>query len=483
MSTLNRLSFLEPNAVWEYFEAISAIPRPSKREERIVQYMIDFGHSLGLETSKDAIGNVIIRKPATVGKESRPIVVLQGHLDMVHTKSMTSLFDFDTQGIELQIEGDWVTANETTLGADNGIGVAMIMAVLSSSSTEHPPIEALFTVDEEVGMSGAMAIKADQLNGRIMLNLDSENDTEITVGCTGGVDVKIQGRFEVQKKFKNSTYRQLSISNLSGGHSGVDIHKNLANAIQLFASFLQEISKDMDVLLVSMEGGLLTNVIPNYCTGIIAIETCQLKSFESKIEAFTSIIKQNYQKTDADLIVSTKVIEGDLLHADTDTTKSIYSKILKMPNGVCQWSLEGEHIVETSNNLATVRFGDGNYILQTHVRSFINSERDRVVDEISVIFKNNEVETSGSYPGWKPRFDSDLLSTAKKVYQKVFGTKAKVIAIHAGLECGIFAEIYPEMEMISIGPNTFGAHSPDERVQISSVQKSWHFLLKLLKNI
>jgi dipeptidase D len=483
MSTLNRLSQLNPRVIWQHFEAISAIPRPSKREERIVQYMIDFGHSLGLETSKDAIGNVIIRKPATPGKEGRPTIILQGHVDMVHTKTMTSTFDFDNEGIELQIEGDWVTANETTLGADNGIGISAIMAVLSSNTIEHPPIEALFTVDEEIGMTGAMALTKEQLSGRLMLNLDSENDEEITVGCAGGVDVKIHGKYENRKVSKPAACYKILISNLTGGHSGVEIHKNLANAIRVFASCLNHVSEVVDVSLVSLEAGQLTNVIPNYCSGIVAIENDAVSAFKNKISEFSKIAKEAYVRTDPNLSVSVDVVEGEFSAADVDVTKGLIDQILSMPNGVYAWSEGGEEIVETSNNLATVRFGDGEYILQTHARSFINTERDRLVKAISKVFSNATVERIGPYPGWEPKFDSKLLAIAKNLYSKVFNVQPNVIAIHAGLECGIFAETFPEMEMISIGPNTLGAHSPDERVQISSVQKSWRFLIELLKNL
>ena len=320
-------------------------------------------------------------------------------------------------------------------------------------------------------MTGAMALKSDQLSGRLMLNLDSETDDEITVGCAGGVDIKIEGRLETEEIVSSNLFH-LQITKLIGGHSGVDIHKNFANAILIFTECVDFISQELSIRICSIEGGQLTNVIPNFCTGIVTIPNGAEAQLQNLMMEFERICKKKYSTTDPDLSLRIERVKGESRCLDSEDQKNFLGSIESLPNGVIAWSKEEEGMVRTSNSLATIKLENGEFIMQTHARSFVDQERDAVLEEIKKAFDFANVEGVGSYPGWEPKFDSALLNTGKRVYQELFRSEPAIIAIHAGLECGIFAEIIPEMEMISIGPNTLGAHSPDERVQISSVQKT-----------
>lgn len=478
------LKELEPTVIWQHFDAINAIPRASNNEEQIINYMIAFGKSLDLETSVDAIGNVIIKKPATEGKENNKIVTLQGHLDMVHQKEATSNFDFATEGIQMYVNGDWVKAKETTLGADNGIGVAAIMAVLSSNDLEHPPIEALFTIDEEKGMTGAMALTENQLQGKFLLNLDSEEDDEITIGCAGGVDVEINGKYDVKiLDAKEHKLYEISISGLAGGHSGVDIHLNRANAILVLTECLNELTATLDCRLHSFHMGTLTNVIPRNGAAIIAVREDKLFGFTRGLEAITKQLKNKYVATDPDLKIKAVPSENSSGVMDVQTQAALFSSILKIPNGVFTMTEGVEGLVQSSNNISIINVGAGTYHIACHTRSSVDAERDELVHLLRDCFSFAKVEEIGPYPGWEPKPNSELLAIAKNCYTDLNGIPPAIKSIHAGLECGILSGTFPHMQMISFGPNILGAHSPEERLQISSTQKFWKFLNKILQTI
>jgi dipeptidase D len=474
---------LKPNRIWKYFAAINAIPRASTKEKRITNHMIAFGESLKLETQVDAIGNVIIKKPATKNKQFIKTVVLQGHLDMVHQKTESSTFDFDKQGIEMYVDGDWVKAKETTLGADNGIGVAAIMAVLSSNDIEHPPIEALFTVDEEMGMTGAMALTKDQLKGGILLNLDSEEDDEITIGCAGGVDVEINGFYDLESLNGEYQYYEIRVAGLTGGHSGVDIHLNHANAIKIFAEYLKKICDVQEIHISSIECHGLTNVIPRVCTGIIAVKKSEIQDFEKLSTTITQHIKEEFATTDAALEINVNTVNGSFFVADQDFYKAFLSGLLNTPNGVYKMTDGTKGLVQSSNSIAILSLKDGVFNIACHTRSSLDAERSELVEKIKHSFPIGNLKEIGPYPGWEPKTDSKLLHTAVNCYKKINGVKPNIKSIHAGLECGILSGTFPNMEMISFGPNVLGAHSPEERLQISSTHKFWIFLVEILKTI
>ena len=388
---------LKPKVVWQHFDAINAIPRGSNKEEEISAFMVAFGNSLELETSIDPIGNVIIRKPATTGKEKCKTVVLQGHLDMVHQKEPSSNFDFDNQGIQMYVEGDWVKAKDTTLGADNGIGVAAIMAVLSSREVSHPPIEALFTVDEEVGMTGAMALTKNQLHGELLLNLDSEEDDEITIGCAGGVDVEIKGSYQTKiVDAKEYELREIKVNNLKGGHSGVDIHLNTGNAILVLAEFLNHLISKVDCRLHSIHVGTLTNVIPRNGSAIVAVREDKLSQFESELIATIERTKRNYQLTDPNLTIETFKVSSTTGMMDIKTQNKLISALLKTPNGVHAMTKGIADLVQTSNNTAIVNVEEGSYEVRCHTRSSVDSERDELVHIIRKCFSFAEVNENWS---------------------------------------------------------------------------------------
>ncbi|MDB4715227.1 aminoacyl-histidine dipeptidase [Flavobacteriaceae bacterium] len=477
------IDILEPRKLWGYFKEISNIPRASKKEEAISQFIYDFGNSLGLETIQDNLGNVLIKKPATVGKENYPIITLQGHLDMVHQKEPNFDFDFSSRGIELLVEDDWITANRTTLGADNGIGVASIMAVLSSEEIDHPPLEAIFTIDEEMGMTGAMGLSDSILKGSVLLNLDSEEDNVLCIGCAGGVDVLTEGVYEEVIPPKEQQFFQVKISGLSGGHSGVDIHLNHANAILVTAELLFSISKKINFQLGSIKAGDLTNVIPTNCLSIISIPKEQKDLFYKLIEIENAKFKYRFKNTDSKLKIEINSIDALEKVINESSKDSFIKGVLELPNGVLKWTPGLDNLVQTSNNIARVQFANGVLELCSHARSSIDSERDAIITTINSIFPDYKTTGIGPYPGWKPKPDSRILDVAKKCYIAQNNSEPIVNSIHAGLECGIIFEKYPNMQMISFGPNIFYAHTPKEKVQISSTKKFWSLLVSILESV
>ncbi|WP_316837376.1 aminoacyl-histidine dipeptidase [Pedobacter nutrimenti] len=476
---------LEPKALWNNFADLNAVPRASKKEERVIAFMVAFGEKLGLKTVQDATGNVMISKPATPGMENRKTVVMQSHLDMVHQKNNDTVFDFDSQGIQMFVDGDWVKAKGTTLGADNGIGVASIMTLLASTTIEHPPLEAMFTIDEETGMTGAKEIDPSNFTGSILLNLDTEEDDELTIGCAGGIDTNSEYTYTLEKSNENSTAYQITIKGLSGGHSGMDIHKGRGNANKLMNRLFYGALKSAKISLAVVDGGSLRNAIPRESRAVLVVPNGEKTAFLAFVETFSAVLKEEYHSIEPSLVVVAE--ETDLpkeVMGQADFVK-IVNALYAMPNGVFRMSPDIEDLVEASTNLARVIVKDGKFITQSLQRSSVESTKDDVANSVRASLEGMgcSVSQSGDYPGWKPNPDSDILRLMVKLYQDVFNKEPKVEACHAGLECGILGAHFPGMDMISFGPTIRGAHSPDERVQVSSVQKFWSYLLAVLKEI
>ncbi len=474
---------LEPKPIWKNFEAINAVPRASKKEEQIIQFMLDFGKKLNLETFTDSGQNVIIKKPATKGFEDRKTIVLQSHLDMVHQKNNDTEFDFDTQGIDMYIDGDWVKANGTTLGADNGLGVATIMAILESEDIEHPAIEALFTIDEETGMTGAKNLEQSVLKGDILLNLDTEEDDEIGIGCAGGVDITAT-RFYIEESIpENYQALKITVKGLNGGHSGMDIIKGLGNANKLLNRFLYLGHTKFQMRLASFVGGGLRNAIPRESEAIICINKDDINAFKENFLNLVEVIKTEYKNLEPQLDISLIEVNQPEKVMSVDVQDLFIKSVYAIHNGVYRMSPDIEGLVETSNNLAKIEAKSGKIEVMCLTRSSVESTKDDLANSISssLDLAGFSVELSGDYPGWQPNTDSDILKIIDQVYQKQNGEKANIAACHAGLECGILGSHYPEMDMISFGPTIRGAHSPDERASISSTQKFWKLTLEVLK--
>ncbi len=472
---------LEPSAVWNYFADLNAVPRPSKKEARVIAFMRHFGESLGLRTIEDAVGNVIIFKPATAGMEGRKTVVLQGHLDMVHQKNAGTVFDFDTQGIDMLVDGDWVRANGTTLGADNGMGVASIMAILASKTIPHPPLEALFTIDEETGMTGALALQGGVLHAKIMLNLDTEDDRELTIGCAGGIDVTGTGKY-ASTGCEGLTAYKITVNGLTGGHSGMDIHLGRGNANKLMNRILLQASDRLGLQVHRIDGGSLRNAIPRESVSIVCIEPGKAAQLEAFVQAEGDAIVAEYHTTDPNMKVSITATATPQGVLEADFQGKLLRVLAAVQNGIHRMSPDIAGLVQTSNNLARVLVADGQFSIQCLTRSAVDSEKMDLARSIAGTLElcGASVTTSGDYPGWTPRPEATIVKLMSDLYTETFGHAPSVNACHAGLECGILGKNYPEMEMISFGPNIVGAHSPDERVQVSSVQKFWGLLLKTL---
>ncbi len=473
---------LEPQALWNHFADLNAVPRPSKKEERVIEFMMNFGKSLGLETIQDHIGNVVIKKPATPGMEDRQTVVMQSHLDMVHQKNNDTVFDFDTQGIDMLIDGDWVKANGTTLGADNGIGVAAIMAVFASKDIPHPALEAMFTIDEETGMTGAMKIDPTNFEGTILLNLDTEDDDELSIGCAGGIDTNTSYAYKQIDTDKDAVAYEVKIKGLLGGHSGMDIDTGRGNANKLMNRVIYNALLLMDIRVHSIDGGSLRNAIPRESTAVLVVPQADKKQFETSFAAFSSVLKTELETVEKGLIIEFKPTELPAKVASPKDTKKIVNALYAVPNGVFRMSPDMADLVETSSSLARVILKDGEFITQSLQRSSVESTKDDVANSVRAAFENMgaAVVQGGDYPGWKPNTDSAILNIMAELYRKNFKEEPQIKACHAGLECGILGKHFPQMDMISFGPNIRAAHSPDEKVQISSVQKFWDYLLEVL---
>ena len=476
---------LEPKALWNKFADLNAVPRPSKKEERVIEFMKDFGNSLGLETFEDEVRNVIIRKPATPGMENRKAIVMQGHLDMVHQKNADTVFDFDTQGIDMYVDGDWVRARGTTLGADNGLGVATIMAILESKDIPHPAIEALFTIDEETGMTGALNLKGGILQGQILLNLDTEEDDEIDIGCAGGIDVTATRTYNEEEVPEGSVGHIITVKGLNGGHSGMDINKGLGNANKIMNRLLFDAFENFGLQVAEINGGSLRNAIPRESVAKVIISEMFDEAYIFDMQEIINDIKAEYKTTEPNL--SIEIVKCDLPEKvmDLGVQEGIIRSIYAAHNGVYRMSADMEDLVETSNNIARVIVKDGEITIGCLTRSSVETSKFDLANALRSAFElvGCEVELSGSYPGWTPNVNSEILDTLVGIYEKQNNEKPKVVACHAGLECGILGTNYPDMDMISFGPTIHGAHSPDERASISSAQKYWKFVLEILSNI
>ncbi len=476
---------LEPKQLWNKFADLNAVPRPSKKEERVIEFMKNFGKSLGLETFEDSIRNVIIKKPATPGMEKYKTVVLQSHLDMVHQKNNDTDFDFSTQGIEMLVDGEWVRAKGTTLGADNGIGVATIMSILESKDIAHPAIEALFTIDEETGMTGALGLKGGILNGEILLNLDTEEDDEIDIGCAGGVDVTANKKYEEENTPTGVTAFTVTVKGLNGGHSGIEIHKGLGNANKIMNRLLYNGAAKFGMRVSEIDGGSLRNAIPRESNAKVVVPDNMANDFTVTLTKIADEIKFEFKTIDPKLNISITKTELPKMVMNAADQKNVVNAIYAAQNGVYRMSADIKDLVETSNNVARVLIKEGNILIQCLTRSSIETSKMDLADSLRSVFAlaGCEVVFGGSYPGWTPNVSSPILDLLVHLYEKEHKEKPKVVACHAGLECGILGTNYPKMDMISFGPTIRGAHSPDERVNIVSVQKFWKFVLEILKNI
>jgi dipeptidase D len=471
---------LLPVELWNNFEDLNAVPRPSKKEQRVIEFIKNFGLKLGLNTYVDPCGNVIIKKPASKGSENQKTVIIQSHLDMVHQKNADTEFDFLTQGIQSYIDGDWVTAKGTTLGADNGMGVATIMTLLASSTIQHPSIEALFTIDEETGMTGAFELEKGILEGEILLNLDTEDDDEFSIGCAGGIDTNTSKLYK-QEKISRGIGFEIIVKGLKGGHSGMDIHLERGNANKIMNRILA-LALNYNLQLSQIDGGSLRNAIPRESVAKIVVDS---KDFLNQLDELAAEIKSEFFKSEPDLIIEVNNIDSITYGLSNFDSNEVVNAIYSVFNGVYKMSQSIDGLVETSSSLARVILNEGSFITQSLQRSSVDSSKLDIAKTIGASFLNigADVEHSGSYPGWAPNPESEILDIMVSLYKKMFNSDPKVQACHAGLECGILNERYPGLDMISFGPTIKNPHSPDEKVNIASVQKFWSLFVEVLKVI
>ncbi|MDR2951387.1 MAG: aminoacyl-histidine dipeptidase [Prevotella sp.] len=477
---------LKPSGIWNYFYEITQIPRPSKKEEKIIAYLLEFAKKYNLEVKKDDAGNVLITKPATKGKENLPTVILQGHVDMVCEKNSGTKHDFDNDPIETYVDGEWLKAKGTTLGADNGMGVAAALTILASDTIEHGKLECLFTVDEETGLTGAYALGKDFLNGDILINLDTEEEGEIYIGCAGGKITTVTFDYKKQDIPANYFWFRVQVNGLNGGHSGSEIHKGLGNANKILNRYLWALSRKFDLALAEIDGGNLHNAIAREAYAIAGIPYSHKEDVIVELNTLAPDIEAELKAVDPNLKMTVSSTDTPAFVIDKDTTSNLLNGIYACPHGVLAMSHEIPGLVETSTNLASVKMKEGDKIvIMTSQRSSTNSLKDDAGNIVNAVFTlaKAKVEHSAGYPGWKPNPDSKVLAVAKKAYKDLFGKEAEIMAIHAGLECGLFLEKYPHLDMISCGPTIRNAHSPEEQIEIASVEKWWNFLLETLKNI
>jgi dipeptidase D len=476
---------LRPNQVWRIFYELTRIPRPSKKEQQAAEFVRKFGENLNLKTIVDDTGNVIIKKPATPGMENRKGVILQSHLDMVPQKNSDKQHDFEKDPIEAYIDGEWVKARGTTLGSDNGIGVATTLAVLESAELKHGPLEALFTVDEETGMTGAFNLKPGMLEGKILLNLDSEDEGELCIGCAGGMNTTAKTLYKTEQVPADSKAWKLSLTGLKGGHSGVDINLGRGNSNKLLNRFMLEATKRFKMRLSGIDGGSLRNAIPRESFAVVTVPDKFTKKFLSFAGNFEAILKAEIGAVEPDLKFAVNPVSLPDNVISGNTQVKLFKAVYGMPNGVIRMSTEMPGIVETSSNLAIIKSENGAIELRCLLRSAVDSAKEDLGVAIQSVLElaGAKVTHDGSYPGWKPNVNSDALRTMQKVYQEKFGKPADVKVIHAGLECGIIGDVYKGLDMVSFGPTIKYPHSPDEKVHIKSVEKFWEYLVETLKSI
>ncbi|KPK84637.1 MAG: aminoacyl-histidine dipeptidase [Bacteroides sp. SM23_62_1] len=480
-----KITDLEPKAVWKIFYELTRIPRPSKKEGRAVQYVREFGERLALPTHVDTVGNVIIKKPATPGFEHLTGIVMQSHLDMVPQKNSDTSHDFEKDPIEAYVDGDWVKAKGTTLGSDNGIGVAAILAILESDALRHGPLEGLFTVDEETGMTGAFNLQPGLIDGKILINLDSEDEGELYIGCAGGMNTTGRLTFTREPVPSGVIAFKIGLTGLKGGHSGLDIHLGRGNSNKLLSRFMYDAGKRFRMRLAAIDGGSLRNAIPRESFAVVTIPENYKTDFLRSVQEYQDLFRSEFGAVEPDLkfIASSADMPGFLI--DQIAQEKLFKAVYGIPNGVIRMSTEMPGIVETSANLAIVKSGDETIEMMCLLRSSVDSAKDDLGIAIQSVMElaGAEVVHDGSYPGWKPDVNSPILSTMKKVYQNISGKTPEVKVIHAGLECGIIGDVYKGLDMISFGPTIRFPHSPDEKVHIGSVGKFWKFLIETLKSI
>jgi dipeptidase D len=480
------LKGLKPELVWKYFAEISRIPRGSKNEAAIGRYVLSVAKKLGFTAKSDALGNIVVRKPASAGGKHTRSIALQGHLDMVCEKNKDTDHDFLKDPIELVRKDNLIMANGTTLGADNGIAVAAILAVMEDRSIEHGPLELLFTVDEETGLTGAANLSADFLESRTLLNLDSEEEGEIFVGCAGGKDTSGTWKITFNELPAKSTAVQVKVTGLKGGHSGLEIDKGLGNAIKIMNRALRALDT-VGARLVAIEGGNKHNAIPRECEAVLAIPSPKVKLAQSLIGEVNKTIKAEFGSVEPDLLVNLSVIvsrkKWKVMRKEDQ--RKILRTLAALPHGVIKMSADIPGLVETSTNLAVIKTTKNSVKIATSQRSPAASELDEIADTVSAVFQlgGATVDSGDAYPGWKPDMDSAILKTAKSAYRSLYGNEPQVKAVHAGLECGVIGERIPGMDMISFGPTIQGAHSPQERLHIDTVEKFWNFLLEILRTV
>lgn len=480
-----KVSDLHPQKVFAIFDQITKIPRPSKKEEKIRRYILDFAQEHGLQARTDAVGNVAISKPATPGYENAPKVVLQGHMDMV-CESNDKSFDFNTSPITTIVDGDWVRADGTTLGADNGIGVATSLAILTDDSLVHGPLEALFTMDEETGMTGANNLGEGMLDGDILINLDSEDDAELFVGCAGGVDTVCTFHYSRSFAPKDFHYFKINVENGQGGHSGGDIHLGRANANKLVARFLYYLSKKYELALSEFDGGNLRNAIPRAAHAVFGVHTSHKENVVAELNQYAATIEGEYADLEPTLKITIGTVDTPDFSIDDTTAHKMICAIYSAPHGVVSMSREIEGLVETSTNLASVKMGAGNtVVVTTSQRSSVDSRKWDIATQVEALFSvaGAEVVHGEGYPGWKPNMKSPIMEMASDAYRELYGVTPKIMAIHAGLECGLFLEKYPHLDMVSFGPTLRDVHSPSERMNIPAVERFYEQLKLTLKKV
>ncbi len=484
MANNNVLENLEPKSLFKFFGEILSIPRPSKHEEKMTEYLINWAKERNLDYVSDEIGNVIIRKGATKGKENSPWVCLQSHIDIVCEKNSDKVFDFEKDAIVPKIEGEWLKADGTTLGADDGIGVATALAILDANDIEHGPIECLFTVDEETGLSGAEALSPDVLKSRILLNLDSEDEGEIFIGCAGGIDTVAQLPFDKEETPDAPAFK-IMVKGLKGGHSGDDINKGLACANKLLNRILWSLDKEMDLRLACFDGGNLRNAIAREAYATFVVAEADVELMKEIVEKFTNDLKYEFRTTEPDMEITLMEAEKPEFVVDMLSQDNLLNVLYACPHGVLAMSREIPGFVETSTNLASIKMKEDHFFITTSQRSSVESSKYAAAYRVESCFllAGANVEHGDGYPGWAPNPESKILKIAVDAYKKLFNKEPIVRAIHAGLECGLIGEKYPGMDMISYGPTLRGVHSPDERLEIKTVELYWKHTLEILKNI
>jgi dipeptidase D len=481
---MSLLKSLRPEPIWSFFDEICKVPRPSKKEEKMVEFLVNFGKANGLETKVDHVGNVLISKPATPGMEGVKTVVLQSHIDMVCEKNSDVVFDFENDAIQPFIDGNWVKAKGTTLGADDGIGIAAQMALLVATDIQHGPIECLFTIDEETGLTGAFELKPGFFKGATLINLDSEDEGELFIGCAGGIDTLATFKLVTEPVPNGYFAFGLSVAGLKGGHSGDDIHKGLGNANKILTRFLRQEGQNLGLRVSSFDGGNLRNAIPREATVIAVVPEANKEAVRVAFNLFSHDIQNEYKTTEPSLSLKLNSVDMPAVVLEEELQDRLLNALTACPHGVIEMSRDMLGLVETSTNLASVKFKDDVIVVTTSQRSSVESAKKDVAAMVESVFllAGASVKHSDGYPGWAPNTQSEILTITVDAYQQLFKTKPIVRAIHAGLECGLFLEKYPGMDMISFGPTIRGAHSPDERIDIETVQKFWDLLLEVLKN-